>query len=855
MTLNIPQNRPPRQRPSPQPASWHLALLSAPDGASLGAAADALSAQVARHPEAYAEAMACIHHVDPAAPHHRAALLFQHPAAPAPPGKRALTGHVSKADRPVVLMFPGLGDHYVNMGLDLYRCEPTFREEIDRCAALLEPEIGLDIRTVIYPDPESPGGAPAPEGEQDGAQRQGIDLRKMLGRTRAAPSGAEALLNQTRLAQPALFVIEYALAKLWLKWAPRVDAMIGYSLGEYVAACLAGVMSIEDALLLTARRAQIIEGLPPGGMLAVSLPEGEVNQLLGDHLSLSAVNGPEFCVVAGPREAVQDLEERLQGRGVACRRIRSSHAFHSRMMSPISDRLIELIKTIRLSPPRIPYASNVTGAMITAAQATDPAYWAAHLRLPVRFADGAEELLRRPDRIFVECGPGQTLSSLLLMPMAGDAAPGRVVVPSMRHVYDAQADTAVLLRALSRLWLTGAALDEGSFQPFALSVPRDAAASAPVAEEAEDAFEEPRTKVEKELAAIWQKLLSAPKIGRGDDFFARGGNSLIATRLALRVSRSFRVEIPLRRIYEVPTLAAMAALIGTMRGDPPDAAAAPERPAAAQPVRAEREFRLPNGLDINHQNEGETRHFYEDIFDHRSYVKHGIRIPPGGVVFDVGANIGLFTLFAHTEAPDVRVYSFEPAPPLFAILSRNAARHRVQARLFNIGISNEEREASFTFYPNSSGMSSFHADAEEERHNLRTIIENQRRIGMAGADQVAPHEEELLDVRFEAQAFTARLRRLSDVIREAGVGHIDLLKVDVQKCELEVLEGIDAADFQKIAQIVLEVHDAEDRVRRVGALLEQHGFAVVAEQDPLYVGTNIHNVYAVREGLKGERER
>jgi phthiocerol/phenolphthiocerol synthesis type-I polyketide synthase E len=250
---------------------------------------------------------------------------------------------------------------------------------------------------------------------------------------------------------------------------------------------------------------------------------------------------------------------------------------------------------------------------------------------------------------------------------------------------------------------------------------------------------------------------------------------------------------------------------------------------------------------IFHQNEGETRHFYDDIFTHRAYVRHGIQIPDRACVFDVGGNIGLFTLFAHREANDVRVFTFEPAPPLFDILSRNVAEHGVRATLLNIGLSDEEADAPLTFYPRSSGMSSFRADEAEERHNLRTIIENQRRTGLAAeVDLLAPFADQLLDVRLEATTFTAKLRRLSDVLREHGIDRVDLLKVDVQRCELEVIEGIDEADWPKIRQIVLEVHDIDGRVAMTTSLLENHGFSVVSLQDELYVGTNIHNVYAVR---------
>lgn len=851
--------RPKEAQNSPHP--WTLTLLSAGTRSDLDAAIEALRAHLEQQPRGEIAAMVRTFQVDPASPRHRWALVSQGAlgAAALTQGEPPASSIVEQGDHEVVLMFPGLGDHYVNMGLDLYSEAPVFREQIDRCAALLEPELGLDIRSVIYPDPGSSGAA-APDGEAVQAPKQGIDLRRMLGRSRNEPNAAEARLNQTRLAQPALFVVEYALAKLWQSFGLCVGGMIGYSLGEYVAACLAGVLSLEDSLTLVARRAQMIEELPAGAMLAVPLSESQIAPLLGEHLSVSAINGPEFCVVAGPPEAVEALEKRLIEAGTGARRVQSSHAFHTRMMEPIASRVTRLMEGYTLKPPQIPYISNVTGRAITAAEATDPAYWATHLCRPVRFAEGLRELLAGPSQIFLEAGPGQTLSSLAIAQIPKGAEPAKHrVVASMRHAYDRQSDTAVALKALSRLFLAGAALDPSRLVPLPLPVAPGAGGEAPKAAEAEAAnapadaaFEEPMTAVEKELAAIWQKLFSVERVGRTAHFFTLGGNSLVAGRLVFRILKSFRINLPLRRIYEAQTLAEMAAVIEAMvagkdtSAPTKDEATIASTPAAAQP-RAGKEplrYRLPNGMEIFHQNEAETRHFYEDIFAHRSYVKHGIQIPRGATVFDVGGNIGLFTLFVHSEAPDARIYTFEPAPPLFEILRRNVAARGARAELFNIGLSDRERTAPFTFYPNSSGMSSFHADAADERHVLRTIIENQSRLGMEGMEQVMQHSEELLGVRLEAQTFDAKLRRLSDVIRETGVARIDLMKVDVQKAELAVLEGIDEGDWPKIAQIALEVHDIEGRLGHLVALLEGRGFTVASEQDTLYVGTNIHNVYA-----------
>ena len=799
-----------------------LALLVAPNATDLSSGFDGIREEFARAQQA--DALIRIHAAGSRHAGHRGALLFDRAK-----GAVALreSSAVSPATGAVSFMFPGLGDHYVGMGLELYRALPVFREQIDRCAALLQPELGIDIRTVMYP--AGTAGAPSAAGGEK------LDLRRMLGRDGRAPSTEERRLNETRYAQPALFVIEYALTKQWLAWGVRPQSMIGYSLGEYVAACVSGVLSLQDSLNLVARRAQLIETLPPGAMLAVMLPENEVSSLLGEHLSLSAVNGPEFCVVSGPPEEIDALQKQLRERRASFRRVQSSHAFHSKMMEPIAEQVTRLVEGLELHAPQIPYVSNVTGALITAAEATDPAYWAKHLCRPVLFSTGLGALT---SRALLEVGPGQTLSSLAA------PSPERAVVPSMRHTFDPEADTSVLLKAVSRLWLSGAAVEWDRFPSSALNIASNSkqAVAAPEATRA-------ATKTEKELGAIWQTLLKCEAPAIDAHFFKLGGNSLIATRLIDRVSRTFRVKLPLRRVYEAPSLESMASVIDGLRtgaADAPKPAAAPAQKQVAQRKDGAL-FRLPNGLAVAHQNEAETRHFYDDIFAHRSYVKHGIRIPDGGCVLDVGGNIGLFTLFAHTEAKNVRIFTFEPAPPLFEIIQRNVAEHGIRSTVLNVGLSNVERDAPFTFYPHSAGMSSFHPDEAEERHNLKTIIENQRRAGDTQAGQMDSFAEELLDVRFTAVNFTAKLRRLSDVLREQGIARVDLMKVDVQKCELEVIEGIDDADWPKFSQIVLEAHDTDARVAQLRALFESRGFSVTAEQDELYAGTNIYNIYAIRK--------
>ncbi len=335
-----------------------------------------------------------------------------------------------QTDRPVTFLFPGQGSQYANMGRELYQVEPTFRTEIDHCAKLLQPYLDLDLRTILFPEA-------------------------------GAEETAQAQLQQTYLTQPALFTVEYALAKLWMSWGVKPQAAIGHSIGEYVAACLAGVFSLEDALVLVATRGKLMQELPQGEMLSIPLPATEIQALLtdqqNDQLSLAAINTPTQCVVSGTTEAIAAFQDRLQSRGIEYRPLHTSHAFHSAMMEPICTQFANCFAGVQLNLPQIPYLSNVTGTWITTAEATDPNYWVQHLRQTVRFADGVQALLQQSDRIFLEVGPGRTLSTFVQQ--QGDRAAETVVLASMRHPRDKNSDVAFIQNALGQLWLAGVQID------------------------------------------------------------------------------------------------------------------------------------------------------------------------------------------------------------------------------------------------------------------------------------------------------------------------------------------------------------------------------------------------------------
>ncbi|MCC5622905.1 type I polyketide synthase [Nostoc sp. CHAB 5715] len=337
---------------------------------------------------------------------------------------------------PVIFMFSGQGSQYANMGRELYQVEPTFKKHVDSCALILQPHLGLDIRSLLYPNPE----------EIETAANQ---------------------LQQTAFTQSGLFVIEYALAQLFMSWGVSPEAMIGHSIGEYVAATIAGVFSLEDALKIVAKRGQLMQQVPPGSMLAIRLPEKEVqlllsgNELYRESLQIAVINSPSSCVISGTNDAVAALEKQLSSIEVECRQLHTSHAFHSVMMSPILSAFAEAIKTVKLNPPKIRFISNVTGSWISSEQATSPDYWCQHLRKTVRFSDGISQLIQQFEGVFLEVGPGRTLGTLTTQHLEKDAK--QQVLTSLRHVKEQQSDVCFLLQTLGRLWLFGVEIDWSGF--------------------------------------------------------------------------------------------------------------------------------------------------------------------------------------------------------------------------------------------------------------------------------------------------------------------------------------------------------------------------------------------------------
>lgn len=576
---------------------WKLFLLSAKTSTALEEMTSNLSQHLRNHPELTGEDVEYTLQVGRRLFSHRMAVVVRDIQDAVEVLKnrnstRMLTGIQSHHDRPVAMMFPGQGAQYVRMAQGLYEHQPIFRNIVDSCFGILQEKLGLDIRPILYPNEEGL-----------------IDATRQL--------------NQTQLTQPALFVIEYALGKLLQKWGIKPHAMIGHSIGEYVAACLAGVFSLEDALYLVTKRGELIQQQPPGMMLSVALSETQIGKFLSSEISVAAFNGPDQTVVSGPKEAIRDLEDKLSEIGIDYQRLYTSHAFHSCMMDPVLEPFMEILKNIQLSEPKIPFLSNVSGTWITKEQATDPQYWATHLRNPVRFQDGMHELLKDKNLILVECGPGHTLSSLAKLQLKWDDVNETIVLSTLRHPQSKVSDLQFLLHTLAKLWMGGVRIDWHAFhhqqpkrvplpgyaferkrywidpQPSQLTstypvsqstVPSQPASvqqivgqKTPVLESMSEKmtipnnlmkttkmYERPalmteyvplKTDLEHRLAELWSSFIGIRNIGLNDNFFELGGHSLMATQMVSRIREIFNVDLPMTKLFEKPTISGLAAVI------------------------------------------------------------------------------------------------------------------------------------------------------------------------------------------------------------------------------------------------------------------------------------------------------
>ena len=335
-------------------------------------------------------------------------------------------GTTDAKDREVVFVFPGQGSQYPNMGRGLYESSLVFRQTMDECSEILKHHLGLDLRDILFP--------------ADGQEQT-----------------SEGRLAETWLTQPALFCVEYATAQLWLSCGLRPVAMLGHSVGEYVAACLAGVFRLEDALRLIALRGKLTNTMPAGAMLAVQISESRLVELLPEGVSIAAINAPSQTVASGAVDAIFQLEQSLISQGIKSTRLRTSHAFHSALLDPVVSEFVTAVDGTEKKKPSHPMLSNLSGTWLTDDEALDADYWGRHLRHAVRFADCSAVIAQHPQWIVLEAGPGNALGSLIRQ--QGDSRTGQMFIQSMAPQRSTQGDYEFWLNELARLWLAGTAID------------------------------------------------------------------------------------------------------------------------------------------------------------------------------------------------------------------------------------------------------------------------------------------------------------------------------------------------------------------------------------------------------------
>ena len=463
--------------------------------------------------------------------------------------------------RSVAFMFSGQGTQYANMCRGLYESEPVFKNVIDACASAISDIVDFDLLTYLFMDPED--------------QQEALKI------------------NKTSVAQPALYAVECGLAQLWKQYGIKPEVLIGHSIGEFSAAYESGVFSLEEGARIVAARGKFMQQMTPGTMMAIPLPEDEVKQYINDKVEIAVVNGPSITVVSGAREAIGDFDKMLQEKGIQGRPLHTSHAFHSKMMDDAVAPFLDEVKKYTLKEPTIPFISNVTGDWITAAQATDPQYWANHLRSTVRFAAGLETLCADKNIILLEVGPGNTLTSISRQ--QSERVRSMPAISSARHPRQKGDDSAYFMRAYGLLWANGGDVDLAKIyqdeQRSKVKLP-----TYPFEHKQywiEPKFDRTKKKIDKKqqaskfsffkkktflnnstkekvqstdnaeetLTIIWKELLGIDTVHPEDNFFDIGGHSLMAAQLFANIKEYTGKNLPLSSLIQAPTIKQLSEVI------------------------------------------------------------------------------------------------------------------------------------------------------------------------------------------------------------------------------------------------------------------------------------------------------
>ncbi|OXB23745.1 hypothetical protein B0A80_09800 [Flavobacterium tructae] len=489
-----------------------------------------------------------------------------------PLSKSVYSGKLSQK-RKIVFMCTGSGAQYLNMGKNLYEKEPYFKELIDKGFSIIKTLTGVDVTKVLY--------------EENSAAEKNTDI------------------NKNEFTQPIVFVFEYALAKLMMRWGITPDKLIGHSTGEYVAACLSEVFSFETGVKLVAKRALLMNKTPEGSMLSVSLSEEKIKAYLNDQVSLAVVNSPESCVLSGTDSAIEALIEILETEEILCSKLRISLGGHSFLMDSVLDEFREELEKVEFSTPKIPFVSNLTGQLISSEEAVSSQYWVDHLRHTVRFSDGLATLLKDSDSIFIEVGPGNTLTTLFQQ-QQHDETSNNTAINLVRHPKQEINDQEHLCQKLGELWMNGIDINwetyYGEQKPYRVSMPGyvfnktklpvkvnpfaflnfsgsegDSIAIPLTTEYYDDseAFQDdlednavsfvnyvpPSNETEEKLVEMWKSFFSKDEIGVLHDFFALGGNSLKGVTMLKLIQKRFDIEIKIKDFYQKSTIKELAAEI------------------------------------------------------------------------------------------------------------------------------------------------------------------------------------------------------------------------------------------------------------------------------------------------------
>jgi amino acid adenylation domain-containing protein len=583
------EEAPPAVRSTPSPRGSEVLLVSARTAPALVQAC----ANLARYLEGTTAPLADVAHtlqtgrkgftqrrwVAASSTAEAARLLIATPPDPARTGTRELG-----AELPALgFLCPGQGSQYPRMGFGLYHSEPAFRAAYDECCAILEAHLGNDPRDVFFSD----------------------DPKALV---------------PTSQTQPAIFTLEYSLAKMWMSWGVKPSALIGHSVGEWVCAALAEIMPLEDALGLVVERGRRMQALPSGTMLSVRLPAKELEPKLPAGVAIAAENAPGLCVASGPTELIAQLEIELAACNIAAKRLVTSHAFHSSMMDPVIEPLAAKIAAVKLSPPKLKIMSTVTATWLSDADATSVRYWAEHLRAPVRFAPAVAALLAESRRVLIEIGPRATLTAL-----SRQATGKRALPPAVASLADtAEKEPEAIAAALGQLWALGATFEWAGYRsterrkklalpayPFQrvrhwVDAPAAAAITSPpmATAIATPAFALPaalalpalpeipamsnvaadrRPRLVSSICHLVEEVsgLEVTEAEANTPWLELGLDSLTLTQLALQVQRTHAVKVTFRQVMEsFPSMATLAQMLDEQL--PPDAA--PAATAAAAPV-------------------------------------------------------------------------------------------------------------------------------------------------------------------------------------------------------------------------------------------------------------------------------